>query len=185
SSTHAPESLTISAPNPGSKRDSAIVYNPPWNSTTADFCITRCACSGPLQANSCWPCAGEAVTTYNATVKQVGAWALQTQCGWKVEHDGRIFATQECFQHSDDETIWATERLNELMVASGATIVENVEASESGGVCLFISNGLQLAFTPSGVVGEEDWRFFSPGIHAKKLEFINAKLGVDKKWTLA
>ncbi|CAH0443232.1 hypothetical protein LMG9673_03957 [Ralstonia pseudosolanacearum] len=42
SSTHAPESLTISAPNPGSKRDSAIVYNPPWNSTTADFCITRC-----------------------------------------------------------------------------------------------------------------------------------------------
>ncbi|WP_230643689.1 hypothetical protein, partial [Ralstonia pseudosolanacearum] len=37
-----PESLTISAPNPGSKRDSAIVYNPPWNSTTADFCITRC-----------------------------------------------------------------------------------------------------------------------------------------------
>ncbi|MHA6897309.1 hypothetical protein ACQUJT_25070, partial [Ralstonia pseudosolanacearum] len=24
------ESLTISAPNPGSKRDSAIVYNPPW-----------------------------------------------------------------------------------------------------------------------------------------------------------
>lgn len=107
------------------------------------------------------------VPMYRGTVKQAGAWALHIQCGWQVERDGSILATQESFHHSDDETSRAVQKINEVMVTSGAAIVEHVEASESGGVCLFMSSGLRLAITPSGVVGEEDWRFFSPGVHAK------------------
>jgi hypothetical protein len=107
------------------------------------------------------------VTTPRGTVKQVGAWALHIQCGWRIEHGDDVFATQAHFIGSDDEINHATEEISALLVASVRATVEDVQASASGGVSLVLSKGLHIVITPDGIADEEDWRFFSPGSDGK------------------
>ncbi|CAN0625051.1 conserved protein of unknown function [Burkholderia multivorans] len=105
-------------------------------------------------------------TTRRGTVKQVGAWALHVQCNWQIERAGDIVATQDDLCGPDDKAHRAAERLDELFVKQGPTTVESVRGSESGGVWIALSAGMRIVITPNGVVDEEDWRFFAPGVDA-------------------
>lgn len=122
------------------------------------------------------------VTTRGGTVKQVGEWALHVQCGWQIERADNILATQNDLSGPGDQVHHAAEKVHELLVTSGPTVVESVSANELGRLRLSLSNGLQLTVIPADVPDEEDWRFFEPASDAKHFVIEGGK--VDP-WSLS
>jgi hypothetical protein len=94
--------------------------------------------------------------------KLMGAWTLHIQCSWQIERNGNVCATHTDLLGSKSQADSATQRISNVLVTFGAATVENVLASESGGLSISLSRGLRIVITPNGVADEEDWRFFSP-----------------------
>lgn len=116
-------------------------------------------------------------TTRRGTVLEGGIWALHIQCNWEIDRSSAVVANQDNFFASDEEINRTTKKINDLLVTSGAAIVEGVVVSERGGICISLSKGLRLTATSVGIQDEEDWRFFAPGDSVKP--FILAGGGID------
>ncbi|REG59105.1 hypothetical protein B0G80_1831 [Paraburkholderia sp. BL6669N2] len=103
---------------------------------------------------------------FKGVLKHVGQWALHVQCAWRLERAGNTVATQQDLCGSDKEACATADRLRELLVQNGPTVVEAVSASEAGGLELALSGGLCLVIVPDRIEGSEDWRFFARGVDA-------------------
>lgn len=108
-------------------------------------------------------------TTLRGAVREGGAWALHVQCSWRLERAGAVVGTQDDLRGPDEKAHGAASRLREMLVEHGPAIVESVSANEAGGVVLTLSGDLRLIVIPDGIEGDEDWRFFAPGVDAAHL----------------
>ena len=109
------------------------------------------------------------VTNFKGAVKYVGAWALHIQCVWRLEEEGRTLAIQDDLRGPDEKAHASTHRLQAVLLANGLAVVEAVTADEAGGLKLSLSRGFCLTVIPDGVLDDEDWRFFAPGVDAAHL----------------
>ncbi|MDR5749750.1 MULTISPECIES: hypothetical protein [unclassified Caballeronia] len=78
-------------------------------------------------------------------------------------------ATVDDLRGPDDKAHSTADRLREMLVERGPSIVESVLVDEAGGVVLSLSRGFRLVVIPDGIEGDEDWRFFAPGVNAAHL----------------
>jgi len=118
------------------------------------------------------------ITTRRGTVKQVGAWTLHVQCGWRVEQSGHLVASRDDLR-TDDVARRTTERLDRLLVNPSPAVVERVQADASGGVRIDLSLDRGLVITPDGIAEDEDWRFFAPGNDGPHFVIEGGKIDPD------
>ncbi|MCC8396236.1 hypothetical protein LJ656_26970 [Paraburkholderia sp. MMS20-SJTR3] len=122
-------------------------------------------------------------TTRRGTILEGGAWALHIQCSWRLERAGETVATESDLSVPDDAAQHrATERIEDLLIKHGRTTVESVQVDDSGGLCLSLSKTFRIVITPSGMEGDEDWRFFAPDSDARHFVIEGGK--VDP-WSLS
>jgi hypothetical protein len=109
------------------------------------------------------------VTNFRGDVKYVGQWALHIQCTWKLEDGTGVVATQADLSGTDEEAYAMADRLRELVVTRGDSVVNGVASNATGGIILWLSRGFRLVVVPDGIEDSEDWRFFAPGVNAAHL----------------
>jgi hypothetical protein len=109
------------------------------------------------------------VTNSKGVVKYVGAWALHVQCVWRLEKAGHVLATDDDLRGDDEKARETAHRLQRLLLEHDLPTVDAVAVNEAGGVVLSLSGELCLTVVPDATEGEEDWRFFAPGVDAAHL----------------
>lgn len=119
------------------------------------------------------------VKNFEGMAKLVGRWALHVQCAWQLERASGTVATQQDLCGSDEKAWAATDRLREMLVQRGPTIVEAVSARENGGVELAFSGGFRLVVVPDGVEAAEDRRFFATGVEAAHLVIAGGTVAAE------
>ncbi|WP_133646431.1 hypothetical protein [Paraburkholderia flava] len=118
-------------------------------------------------------------TTFRGVAVQVGAWALHVQCGWCVEHKGKIVVDVSGLRGSADLTARTIDQLGSLLVGPPPATVEGISINASGDMSITWSKTLRLIVTPDGMSGEEDWRLFAPGDNGNHFVIIGGKIDPD------
>jgi hypothetical protein len=115
-------------------------------------------------------------TTRRGTVLEGGAWALHIQCMWRIERGGDLVATQDDLCGPDEKAHLLAQRLDELFVKHGPTVVESASGDDEGGAVISLCRELRIFIIPDGGADDEDWRFFEPGSDAKHFVIEGGKV---------
>ncbi|WP_233800209.1 hypothetical protein [Paraburkholderia sp. HP33-1] len=101
--------------------------------------------------------------------RQVSAWALHIQCVWTLSEAGKVIATEESLEGSDEEANAFALRLRQLLARNVPIIVESISVNSDCGLIVSLSQTFRLIVAPDVTSDREDWRFFESKRDAKHL----------------